>query len=917
MARLFSYIKLSSLKEALQASETAKGAKPVYMLPSRKSEDWLLAMLRGEKDYFASRPEVWSWQELYNRLVPKAERRRCVDPPDHNLILQFVRERAVRGMESRAIPFPAGMKRKSFVTPLGEAIREMLLEGVEPEMISENEILRGLYEDYLSYLAKEKLADNSQLPSLILLSLGETLPRFTKGTVIRWVGFMSFTGTQLKLVKTLIDMGLNMEIFMPDSGTAGFRDASSQLGLDPVSIESGECSVIPLDAPDMYSEFERIADLAADSYGGMDTGILVARDRSQAMASALSKRGIPWQFRSEVTADRTAIMDIAAQTWEIYKLGWPPSRTSHLLRSAAFGLDADIAGIAREMPEGMAAWKEFFSGDANATDTMSRLESFCDLIKRGGSCEELLRGLMAFCGNGEWEARLAREAGNDTSMDSAIREIASSRLEIEQKLAMMEDVTPALGEASGIRFEGDDAMAFLYDWAREAAIALPPLYKGAVCIYDSPPPVLLSHDVWIMTDVDGTRCPGPTSDHPLIGDKMRDSLNAAPGANVHLPTVHEKRRQKEAMFRRLLAVGERVSVAARARMDAGGNPIIDSPFMAPEAFRAGGWRIGNARSEDRSTLSRGHAYRGKFPRAVLAAAPQAPQKPRISLSRIDDLIDCPFAHWCGTIARFTSPPDPDFIMNPISLGNLMHEAWRHIANVQSRDEGGGYRSILLGEWDGIISNLTEEYRMTADTRSAYIMANLKNNMLGVADLLDGIEALAASAGMKKTETRTEFPLPPLEFENVIFTGRADKIERWSWNGGEGAVIYDYKLGKSKGYAKKSQLAAYAAALRESGTKVAGFCYLCHKDGRHHGSWSPDIKHVFAKTSRSPGCDEQIENVLKKLSGIDDIIASGKYEAKYDSPLCGICDFPSICRRGERYGDRRDEKDDEWDSDENE
>jgi RecB family exonuclease len=527
---------------------------------------------------------------------------------------------------------------------------------------------------------------------------------------------------------------------------------------------------------------------------------------------------------------------------------------------------------------------------------------------------------MALCGDGEWETNLSLEAGDDTSMDPAVREMAFARLEIEQKLSMMEDVTPALGEASFVRFAGDDAMAFLTEWAGEAAVALPPLYKGAVCVYESSPPVLASHDVWIMTDVDGTRYPGATSDQPLLGDKARETLNGMPGANVHLPTVHEKKRQKEAMFRRMLAVGERVSIAARAATDTGGNPIPESPFMSPDAFTAPGWRLEKKTSPDEiyPSPSGGSVYRGRFPRTTTAPAQSAAQKKRIPLSHIDELTDCPYAYWCDRIALFTPPPEPDAVMDPVSLGTVMHEAWRLVTNARGPDETRGNHSVLLAEWDAIISRLTEDCPMIADPRSAYSIANLKKGMLSTADLLDKIEAAASAAGMKKNETMTEFVLPPLEFENVVFTGRADRVEHWSWDGGEGVVVYDYKLGKSSSYAKKLQLAAYAAALRESGTNVAGFCYLCHKDGKYPGSWSPEIKNVFARTSRGPCCDEQIENALEKLREIDAIAASGKYEARYDSSLCGICNYPSVCRRGERYGDYYGGKDDEaLDSDGNE
>jgi hypothetical protein len=107
------------------------------MLPSKSNEDLLLDMLRGEGDYFARRPEVWSWQDLYRAIVPKDGRRRCVDPPDHNLALRHVIEKTVSDYDAKEIALPPGVRKKNFALPLGLAINELMLEDVGPESLCE------------------------------------------------------------------------------------------------------------------------------------------------------------------------------------------------------------------------------------------------------------------------------------------------------------------------------------------------------------------------------------------------------------------------------------------------------------------------------------------------------------------------------------------------------------------------------------------------------------------------------------------------------------------------------------------------------------------------------------------------------------------------------------------------------------
>jgi RecB family exonuclease len=790
---------------------------------------------------------------------------------------------------------------RGFVTSLGEAVNEMLLEDVGPEMIRGHDLLYRMYGGYLSYLEANGLADNSQLPSLALRALGGSIPKTMTDTALCWIGFMSFTGAQLKLIKELAALGLDMEFFVPDSGGVNFRDAAAQLGTPATSVETEECLTRRVVSPDMYSQCEFIADMLTRQDGEADCGILASHGMTRAIGTALSRRGIPWQPRSEVTVDRTALMDIARAAWETHKLGWPPARTANLLRSPAIGIEPDPIAFAAKMPEGLAAWKEFFAGDTAALDAISRLESFCELVGRedGSTSEELLRGLYQLSGDGEWESRLAIESLGDPDMDPAIREIASARMEIAFKLNMMEDVTPALGEASSVRFAGDGAMEFLTTWAKEAATALPPRYKEVVSVYEAPPPVLASHGVWIMTDADASRYPGTSSDHALLSENIREAVNASPFDFAHLPTIHEKRSQKEAMFRRLLAMGEQFTVAARSAYDASGNPSVESPFLRGEGLEKSRWKIGAETEGTAQHETNARIFR-KFPIVAVSPPPEG-EKTRVSLSHLDRALDCPFAYWCDRTARFAPPPETGEILDRLTLGNVMHETWRRVTEAASERET-THGAALFSEWDAAISSMSGKYPLLSDARAAAALSDLRGRMSSVAGVIDEMWARADESGMKRLWTKTEFTLPSMETENAVFHGRADRIDFWAWARGEGAVIFDYKLGKTKNYNRSYQLAAYGAALEVSGIPVIGLCYLCHGDAGKTGAWSPDVKDAFARGTRGAPCGDRIGAVPELLAGVDRLISSGRYEANYDSPSCRTCGYTAICRRGERRGD---------------
>lgn len=914
----------------------------VYMLPSRASEDILLDIiceLRGEGGYFGERAAVWDWAGMYRALSSRAKLRRQIDPPDHRLILKYITDRGLGELDRLGIEVPKGAVRRGFIDILSDAVRELLLEDVAPDMllcgkepegladdgtsgkITSRDLLYRLYTDYLIYLEEHGLADNSQLPALARSSLcTDGLPPAFPSRIV-WIGFLSFTGSQLKLVRSLAESGTDMDFFVPDCGLELFHDAASQLNLQTTKRVKQSMPVMRISAPGPYEQYELLAAEIAKRYfeeENPDIGILVPSGALELIESELSALSVPVQKRAEIPISDTAVMDILRRIWACYEQGWPFAKTLSLLSSPCLeirrvfqdGMNRRRAATA--VPEGAAQWRGLLaaSGGAGAVKFFERLEAFCEYMDApaGHTAEELLRALLEFVrGSGSgWDFELSAIALEHTDFDGAVRETASAIVEISEKIEMFSELAPPLGEASSVRFSGSGAIAYLGEWSRETTAAIPPPKRGAVVLYGSYPPVLASHDIWAMTDVDPSNFPGSSAEQLLLDGRTRDEVNSSRTDGVHLPTLHEKREQSEAVFRRLIAVGERLAIVSRSLTDSRGRPQGESPFLLSYLEDTGCADAGEAKTssgEGQSLLAARGAralYRGEFPR-IAGWRLERGQKVRVGASHVDEWLKCPFLYWCTRLARIERPRDVLEVFGRIEQGNLLHEIWRRVYERYAKQGGSGsLHGSLLASWEEIVAGLERSVPLLADPRAALTISGLRSKMLEIAVLFDEIEERAETAGIMRGETVLEFELPEYELNNAVFVGYADRIDYWE---GVGSVILDYKLGSSAWIKDSVQLACYSAMMSRGTGDVAGYCYVSHSDAKITGAWNDELYTVYRKrrNKKAVAIDEKVDEAFRVMEEMDEAIGKGEFPARYDSPVCPRCPYQMICRRGERFG----------------
>ena len=128
---------------------------------------------------------------------------------------------------------------------------------------------------------------------------------------------------------------------------------------------------------------------------------------------------------------------------------------------------------------------------------------------------------------------------------------------MHEKALALRELLPDIGPAGRTPLKGDEAVEFLLSWCRETRIRPEQPLSGTLTLYAGPPPVLASYPVWIMLGVSQRDWPGRIAGSPLLGPSERERLAEA---EAWLPSVQDKRLQREALFRRLIQTGEATQI---------------------------------------------------------------------------------------------------------------------------------------------------------------------------------------------------------------------------------------------------------------------------------------------------------------------------------------------------------------------
>ena len=317
-----SYFSLYDKRAELARIYKKYGARAIFIVPARLDRDFMLELICGNEPGFGARPAVWTVGDLLLELQRATkEYERIIDPPDHKLILRWLLSEFLAEAEEKGAALEPGYSHAGFVSVLGENIKDLLAEEVSPGSLrsalgeevgeySPESVLIELYERYTEYLEDYGLADAAQIFTLARRKLLTDAGRvFVAGKKIVFAGFLSFTSSQLRLVKALGELA-DLTMLQPETGLDWFHDGILQLNEGYKGRPKWDVPVVKIDAGNPQLELEAVARelalwacgegalTALGEFGGYGSvGLMTSPDRLHIAEYALSRYKIPYNVQ--------------------------------------------------------------------------------------------------------------------------------------------------------------------------------------------------------------------------------------------------------------------------------------------------------------------------------------------------------------------------------------------------------------------------------------------------------------------------------------------------------------------------------------------------------------------------------------------------------------------------------------------
>jgi RecB family exonuclease len=269
-----------------------------------------------------------------------------------------------------------------------------------------------------------------------------------------------------------------------------------------------------------------------------------------------------------------------------------------------------------------------------------------------------------------------------------------------------------------------------------------------------------------------------------------------------------------------------------------------------------------------STAAAGQPTLDGMPTRLYSAAP----------SRLTTYLDCPRRYRLQYLQRPAPPKGPPWGHN--SVGAAVHSAlakWWDLPEHRRTPEAGG--GLVVSGW------LTDGFR--DDQQSLDCRERAREY---VERYLAGVDPSVQPIGIERTVS--------LKTPRAALWGRVDRIDERSG----GVVVVDYKTGRSVLTVDDARtsvaLAVYAAAAARTLHRPCTRVELHHLPTGEVVGWDHDEESLGRHLRRA-------DSLAAELGRLDAAYRDGMTEAEADEafpaavgPLCGWCDFRSVCGPGQ-------------------
>ncbi len=914
-----------------------------FVVPSRADKFWFSSKKTDEKD-------LWTWDEIYKNICESDSsitRKRILSPPDHLLILDSILKEVFSEYPDKIKNLP-GLTRPGFLSIISRDIRELLNEAVKPGQLDFNPesdnpsefLLPEVYARYIKYLDEYNLLDSAEVYTAALEELIKN-QEWGKEFFIIFVGFLSFTHAQLELLYALRDRCAEVIILKPETNLKKFYDADLQLRGKSSSLKKSSGKIVKIPVAEPGLEPEAIARSLAlyDREKFDDIGIMISNGREDYFAEAFERYGVPYDFVSGIKINLTLPGKILTSIRHLTSRNFPTYETAMLLTQPCFaGSKFPVMKVYRAGPAGLDRWEEFLkvrSDEENIFQTalisIQAIKKFKDAMTKLNRPERIMQAFYDFLtAENLWLERFdTLEIANTPELDEILRNTASAIETVAGKVLALNELLPDLGAVQNEKLKNDEAWDFLERWCANTDTRAPVQISNAVRIFTNTPPVLASFPVWIMTGVTQKTWSGNVNSSPLLGNAEREKLAAK---KAYLPTTFDKAAQHEALFRRLIQIGEKVTIISNPELDEEGRPLSESPFMQKFLADMPEWKSKKNQSGGIKILL--HSDDLIFPEIdaeekIFREPPVISKKfNAVGASDVHKLLSCSFLWWQEKGANLYAQDTE--IVSQIEWGLMLHKFWERVWRRYRADTAQDFSKISEDEWKILTQseNLDEEYknfsRLVRDFRLKRKLQGLEYRVRRLSNIQSEVlkKLYAAGYSHEKILLEEEAYLRT-EFNGVAFLGQCDRIEIFNApDGGKIAMIADYKEGvgensedamtkienyswnfeKREKFSYGLQLSVYAALFAGSHEITLGGVYILGlEDGKISGSFVGGLAEFFKEYKSKKfkfSIAERIDEGEYAMACAAEVLNAEKFSPEYNSDLCQFCKIKSICRRGE-------------------
>ncbi len=272
--------------------------------------------------------------------------------------------------------------------------------------------------------------------------------------------------------------------------------------------------------------------------------------------------------------------------------------------------------------------------------------------------------------------------------------------------------------------------------------------------------------------------------------------------------------------------------------------------------------------------------------------------PRVSVSRLERYLDCPFRFYASEVLRLEEQPEDEDARTPLERGLFLHNLWERFFSEWQRRGHGRVTPDALPEARALFEQLCETALATLTPAEASLE---RARLLGSAvnpGIAHRVFAMEADRPVRIIERLLEFPLQgDFTFRTrdglsrlVPLSAKADRIDLLE----DGTIrVIDYKSKNTPDLKRALQLPIYSMCARD---KLAG------RGGRNWSLSEPlylsfeGERAVVPFRVKGRTIDELLDEAQDRLLQTLDDIASGAFPARPSKKsLCGPCSYRTVCR----------------------